>query len=113
MVRAPATNVTHKSAMSIRSIPTIAAALDTGQTVTVGAGQSRVVATSIENIADPRGEAEPNTPSYLGQAQGIAAITQLHLSRYCSQAETAAGLCSVSQTPNADQRASSLFARTH
>ena len=85
------------------------AALDTGQTVTVGAGQSRVVATSIENIADPRGEAEPNTPSYLGQAQGIAAITQLHLSRYCSQAETAAGLCSVSQTPNADQRASSLF----
>ncbi|VTZ48802.1 conserved hypothetical protein [Methylocella tundrae] len=85
------------------------AAIDNGQTITVGAGQSYVVANSIENVADPRGEAEPNTPAYLGQAQAVAAISQLHLSRYCSQAEASAGLCTLSQTPNADQRATSLF----
>ena len=85
------------------------AALDAGQTITVGAGQSWKVAQSIQDVTDKRGEAENGQPAYYGQTQAVAAITQLHLARYCSSTEAAAGLCSVSSTPNADQRASSLF----
>jgi len=85
------------------------AALDNGQAVTVGASQSWKVAQSIEDVADNRGEAGPNQPAFYGQAQAVQAVTQLHLARYCSDTEAAAGLCSVSQSKNADQRASSLF----
>jgi hypothetical protein len=35
-------------------------ALDNGQVITVGSGQSRIVANSIQAVADPRGEAEPS-----------------------------------------------------
>ena len=85
------------------------AALDSGQTVTVSGGQSWKVTQSIQDVADMRGEAGPNQPAFYGQSQAIAAIAQLHFARYCSQPEATAGLCSLSSTPNADQRASTLF----
>src|SRR5271166_6778322 len=98
---------------SIRDEQTISSvhcdALDGGQTVTVSGGQSWKVTQSIQDVADNRGEAGPNQPAFYGQTQAVAAISQLHYSRYCSQAETTAGLCSLSHTPNADQRASTLF----
>ena len=84
-------------------------ALDGGQTVTVSGGQSWKVAQSIQDVADNRGEAGPNQPAFYGQTQAVAAISRLHYSRYCSQSEATAGLCPLSQTPNADQRASTLF----
>ena len=85
------------------------AALDSGQTVTVSGGQSWKVTQSIQEVADTRGEAGLNQPAFYGQSQAVAAIAQLHFARYCSQPEAAAGLCSLSSTPNADQRASTLF----
>jgi hypothetical protein len=84
-------------------------ALDAGQTVTVSGGQSWKVAQSISDVADARGEAGPSQPAFYGQAQAVAAIAQLHFARYCSQPEATAGLCSLSSTPNADQRATTLF----
>ena len=84
-------------------------AIDAGQTITASSGSSWKVAQSISDVADNRGEAGPNQPAFYGQAQAVAAIAQLHFSRYCSQAEATAGLCSLSPTPNADQRASTLF----
>src|SRR5208283_3574511 len=83
--------------------------IDNGTTITVGAGQSWKVATSIQGVGDQRGEALQGQPAYYGSSQAIEAINQLHLARYCSADEAAAGLCSTSQRPNADQRASSLF----
>src|SRR5271157_4584735 len=98
---------------SIRDEQTISSvhcdALDGGQTVTASGGQSWKVTQSIQDVADNRGEAGPNQPAFYGQTQAVAAISQLHYSRYCSQSEATAGLCSLSQTPNADQRASTLF----
>ena len=85
------------------------AALDNGQAIVVSSGQSWKVATAVEDVSDPRGEAYPGQPAYYGSAQAVQAINQLHFSRYCSDTESQAGLCSSSQYPNADQRASSLF----
>jgi hypothetical protein len=84
-------------------------ALDAGQTVTASSGSSWKVTQSISDVADNRGEAGPSQPAFYGQSQAVAAIAQLHFSRYCSQAEATAGLCSLSTAPNADQRASTLF----
>ncbi len=89
--------------------PMACAALDNGQTVTAASGAAWKVAKSIADVTDARGEALPNQPAYYGQGQAVAAINQLHLSRYCSPTEAQAGLCTLSQTPDADQRASSLF----
>jgi hypothetical protein len=85
------------------------AAIDHAQAVTVGAGQSWKVATSIEGVANDRRRAVKGQPAYYGSAQAGQALTKLHLSRYCSEEEAASGLCTKSQTPDADQDASSLF----
>ena len=90
--------------------PEACTALNLGQAITVSAGQSWKVSQALGTVTDPRGEAGPGTPANAGQGQAAAAITQLHLSRYCSQNEAAAGLCTVnSARENLDQRASSLF----
>jgi len=89
--------------------PLACAALDAGQTVTVGAGQSWKVKGAIQIVGDNRGEAGPNQPAYYGSGQAVQAINNLHFSRYCSAEEAAAGLCATSQLPNADQRATSFF----
>lgn len=88
--------------------PTACESLDNAQTVLVGAGQSWVVRESLSRITDPRGEAQPGYPSYRGQAVGMAAFNGHHLSRYCSPAEAADGLCGEGRRPNFDQRASSM-----
>ena len=85
------------------------AALDGGQAVVTGAAQSWKVAQSISAVTDNRGAAGQNQPAYYGAAQATEANNELHYSRYCSPVEAAAGLCSVSQNPNGDQRASTLF----
>lgn len=84
-------------------------ALDSGQTAEAASLQGWRAMTSIEQITDARGEAGPGTPAWYGAGQASAATSQLHMKRYCSQDEASAGLCSQSQRPNADQRASSLF----
>ena len=84
-------------------------AIDNGQSVTAASAQSWTVAAAIANVTDPRGEAAPNTPAFYGQGQASQAAAQMHLARYCSPTEQQAGLCTLSQLPNADQRASSLF----
>ncbi len=84
-------------------------ALDSGQTAEAASLQGWRTMTSIEQITDARGEAGPNTPAWYGAGQASAATGQLHMKRYCSQDEANAGLCTTSQLPNADQRASSLF----
>ena len=90
--------------------PQACAALNMGQAITVSAGQSWRVRSAIGQVTDRRGEAGPGTPAYAGQGQAAAAITQLHLSRYCSQNEAAAGLCTLNAArENLDQRASSLL----
>ena len=90
--------------------PQACAALNLGQAITVGAGQAWKVRQALGTVTDPRGEAGPGTPAYAGQGQAAAAITQLHLTRYCSQTEAAAGLCTVDPArENLDQRSSSLI----
>jgi len=83
--------------------------IDNGQTIISGAGQVWKVSAAIQNVQDPRGEAAPGMPAYFGKGQGVESLNQLHYQRYCSQDEANQGLCSVSQTPNGDIRASSLF----
>lgn len=85
------------------------AALDNGQSIVVSGGQSWKVAAAVEDVSDPRGEAYPGQPAFYGSGQAVQAINQLHFSRYCSDPEAQAGLCTVSQSPNADQRAASLL----
>ena len=84
-------------------------ALDGGQSVITGASKSWQVATSISAVTDKRGEGGQNQPAYYGSAQAAQANNELHYKRYCSDVEAAAGLCSISSTPNADQEASTLF----
>ncbi|WP_294537751.1 hypothetical protein [uncultured Rhodoblastus sp.] len=85
------------------------AALDGGQSVITGASKSWQVATSITAVTDKRGEGGKNQPAYYGSAQAAQANNELHYKRYCSDVEAAAGLCSLSSTPNGDQEASTLF----
>ena len=89
--------------------PEQCAGVTNGQSIVVSGQQSWKVSTAIEQVSDPRGEAYPGQPAFYGSAQAVQAIGNLHLSRYCSQPEQDAGLCTVSANPNADQRASSLF----
>lgn len=90
--------------------PNACAALD-GGVATVAAGvQGYAVAATIARIHDLRGAAGQGMPSYNGAAQGVASMAQLHLASYCDAIDAAAGLCPApSQTPNADQQASSLW----
>ena len=67
------------------------------------------VAQSIGAVSDNRGEAVPGQPAFYGQAQAVQAINQLHASRYCSQTEADAQLCTVSAFPAADQHAWNFF----
>ena len=90
--------------------PEACVALNSGQAITVSAGQSWRVGQALARVTDPRGEAGPGTPAFAGQGQAAAAITQLHMSRYCSQTESDAGLCAVDPArENLDQRSSSII----
>ena len=94
--------------------PAACVALNMGQAITVGAGQSWRVGQALAGVSDPRGEGGPGTPAYAGQGQAAAAITQLHRARYCSQVEASAGLCAYDMNrENMDQRASSMLGVPH
>ena len=90
--------------------PQACLAVNDGQSVAVAAGQAWRVSQAINAVTDRRGQALPGTPANAGQGQAAAAITQLHLARYCDENEAASGLCAV--TPgrqNLDQSAASLL----
>lgn len=89
--------------------PSACEALDNGQAIAVAAGQSWIVSNSINRVTDPRGEAAPGMPAYEGQSQAQAAISAVHLGRYCSEGEARDGMCNLTTRPNFDQRASSLL----
>jgi hypothetical protein len=90
--------------------PNACTALDGGVSTQAAAVQAFGVAATIAGIHDLRSEAGPNMPSYYGQAQGMASISQEHLIYYCDANDVAAGLCgTISGTPDADQQFSSLF----
>lgn len=90
--------------------PNACAALDGGVAAQAAAVQGYAVASTIAAIHDQRGAAGRGMPSYEGTSQGAASMAQLHLRSYCNQMDVDAGLCSaVSATPDAEQRASSLW----
>ena len=83
--------------------------LDAGQTGVSASVAAVAVARSIGSITDNRGEAIAGQPAFYGQAQAVQAINQLHWSRYCSQTEEDATLCTKTPRANADQHAWNLF----
>lgn len=90
--------------------PSFCATLDNNQSAVAASAASWKVATSIAQVTDPRGEAEPNTPSHLGIGQAIGANNALHAGRYCSAGDIEGGVCTtLSTNPDGDQRAGSLF----
>ncbi len=90
--------------------PQDCAALDGGQSTVVAATNAQAVQAAVRTLKDRRTRAEPETPSWVGQAQGTQAANQNHYSRYCSPAEQQAGLCSgvTSDLQDADQDVGSL-----
>ena len=89
--------------------PTACAALDGGVSTQAAAVQAFGVSAAIARIQDLRGEAGQGMPSHYGQAQAVASMSQEHANFYCNGDDAAAGLCTVSQHPDADQQAQSLF----
>ena len=93
--------------------PTACLSLDGGTSTQAAAIQAYEVGAITATIHDQRGEADPGMPSYYGRAQGVAANAQQHMGAYRNRDEAAAGLCSLSATPNADQRASTFYQATY
>jgi len=89
--------------------PQFCLSADAGQTPIAASIASNNVVRAIQDISDRRGEAVPGTPASKGQAQAVQAINKLHMGRYCSDDESAAGLCTKSALANADQHATNLF----
>ena len=90
--------------------PEACRALDGGVSTIAAGVQGFNVSMAISRIHSARGRADPGMPSYLGEAQGVASMSQLHLGRYCDQKDADAGLCAApAATPNADSDANSLF----
>jgi hypothetical protein len=90
--------------------PSACTALDNGVSTQAAAIQGSEVGFTLQQNHAVRGEGGPQSPSYYGQAQGVAAMGAEHLNNYCDQNDVAAGLCkTVAPTADADQRFSSLF----
>ena len=91
--------------------PSACTDLDNGVSTQAAAIQGDAVGYTLGDIEDVRDESGPNTPSYYGQAQGVASESAEHLNYYCDQNDVAAGLCASTNvaTADADQRFSSLF----
>lgn len=89
--------------------PQFCHAVDHGQAPVAASISAHTVVRAIQSVSDRRGEGEPGTPAYYGQAQAVQAINRLHYARYCSETEAQAGLCTRSARENADQRADNLF----
>lgn len=93
--------------------PQACISLDSQQSMTAASAQASKVSVAISQVMDSRTQARPNTPAWEGQGKAMAAITQLHLSRYCDEDEQQAGLCTAPTAAmiNADQESTSLFAQ--
>lgn len=89
--------------------PTACETLDNSMRQMVAAGESWVVRESLNAITDPRGEALPGSQAYMGSAASMSQHFARHAERYCNAGEAADGVCTETQMPNADQRASSLL----
>ncbi|MBN9560484.1 MAG: hypothetical protein J0H14_07100 [Alphaproteobacteria bacterium] len=89
--------------------PTACAAIDGGVSTQSAAVQAFGVAEVMAHIHDQRGEAATGMPSHFGQAQGVASMAAEHANFYCNADDAAAGLCTVSNIPDADQQMLSLF----
>jgi len=91
--------------------PTACTDLDNGVSTQAAAIQGDAVGFTLGQIEDVRDESGPNTPSYYGQAQGVASESAEHVDYYCDPNDVAAGLCAntTTATADADQRFSSLF----
>ena len=91
--------------------PSACTDLDDGVSTQAAAIQGDAVGYTLGDIEDVRDESGPNTPSYYGQAQGVASESAEHLNYYCDQNDVDAGLCASTNvaTADADQRFSSLF----
>lgn len=89
--------------------PQACISLDDGQSIAVSAGQSWRVSKGIDEQTDKRNQGQPGTPAWAGEGQALAAANRLHLSRYCSQNEQSAGLCSTVKAENADQSSENLL----
>ena len=91
--------------------PTACTGLDNGVSTQAAAIQGDAVGFTLGQIEDVRDESGPTSPSYYGQAQGVASENAEHLNYYCDPNDVAAGLCanSTTATADADQRFSSLF----
>lgn len=89
--------------------PQFCHAADHGQGPIIASIAASNVARAIQLVADRRGQAVPGTPAYYGTAQAVQAINNLHMSRYCSETEDQAGLCTRTALANADQHAINLF----
>jgi hypothetical protein len=84
--------------------------LTNGQSIVAAGDQVSAIGTVINAVQNARGEAQPNTPSYNGLAQGVQAMNNLHYSLYCSPNDVAARLCAnQSATPDADQQADMIL----
>lgn len=88
--------------------PAACESLDNGQAITIGAGQSWIVATSLTAVANRRREAGPDTPAWHGEGQAAADRARLHRNRYCSELEAAEGVCQLTDRPNGDVRSASM-----
>jgi hypothetical protein len=84
-------------------------AVSNGQANVAASVAAVQVAQTIGSITDNRGEAIVGQPAFYGQAQAVQAINSLHMSRYCSQTEEDAGLCTRTALANADQHGWNLF----
>ena len=93
--------------------PQACISLDSQQSMTAASAQASKVSVAISQVMDSRTQARPNTPAWEGQGKAMAAITQLHLSRYCDEDEQQAGLCTAPTVAmiNADQESTSLLAQ--
>jgi len=91
--------------------PSACTDLDNGVSTQAAAIQGDAVGYTLGDIEDVRDESGPNTPSYYGQAQGVASESAEHLDYYCDQNDVDAGLCASTNvaSADADQRFSSLF----
>lgn len=84
--------------------------LTSGQAAVVAVHQARDVEVALDTAKDARNQARKNTPSWAGGAQAVQAANRLHMSRYCSDAEAEAGMCTQPDVKyvGADQSAASL-----
>ena len=88
--------------------PAACESLDNGQAITVGAGQSWIVATSLTSVANRRREAGPETPAWHGEGHAAADRATAAPKPLLLGLEAAEGVCQLTDRPNGDIRSASM-----